>query len=103
MADDHNDAVTKGCACAADSSPADRPRSGAGGRPVLNDGSRGIGAAHERAQNAYDDTGAIPYFLRPVDRIAAFFDGLELLEPGVAPAPFRWPRTSGKSREPAAS
>ncbi|WP_434096617.1 SAM-dependent methyltransferase [Streptomyces nitrosporeus] len=74
-----------------------------GGRPVLNDGSRGIGAAHERAQDACNDTGAIPYFLRPVDRIAAFFDGLELLEPGVAPVPFRWPRTSGKSRAPVAS
>lgn len=54
---------------------------------AVNDGSRGIDADYERAQDAYNDSGAIPYFLRPVDRIAAFFDGLELLDPGVVSVP----------------
>lgn len=31
--------------------------------------------------------GAVPCFLRPVDRITAFFDGLELLDPGVVSVP----------------
>ncbi|WP_031096150.1 SAM-dependent methyltransferase [Streptomyces sp. NRRL S-15] len=54
----------------------------------VNDGSRGVDADYEQAQDAYNDTGAIPYFLRPVDQITAFFDGLELLDPGVVSVPF---------------
>ncbi|MEU6995720.1 SAM-dependent methyltransferase [Streptomyces sp. NPDC046465] len=54
----------------------------------VNDGSRGVEATYEQAQDAYNASGAVPYFLRPVDRIAAFFDGLELLEPGVVSVPF---------------
>ncbi|WP_128379770.1 SAM-dependent methyltransferase [Streptomyces cavernae] len=53
----------------------------------INDGSRGIDPAYEAAQDAYNETGAVPYFLRPVDRIAAFFDGLDLVEPGVVSVP----------------
>ncbi|WP_326700973.1 SAM-dependent methyltransferase [Streptomyces sp. NBC_01754] len=53
----------------------------------VNDGSRGTDADYERAQDAYNDTGAVPYFLRPVDQITAFFDGLELLDPGVVSVP----------------
>ncbi len=41
------------------------------------------------AQEGYDDTGAIPYHLRRPEQIAAFFDGLDLIEPGVVPLP-RW-------------
>lgn len=53
----------------------------------INDGSRGTDADYEQAQDAYNETGAVPYFLRPVGEIAAFFDGLELLDPGVVSVP----------------
>ncbi|MDL5205718.1 SAM-dependent methyltransferase [Streptomyces sp. ALI-76-A] len=53
----------------------------------INDGSRGIDPAFERAQDAYNESGAVPYNLRTVDQITAFFDGLELIEPGVVPVP----------------
>ncbi|MFI6933147.1 SAM-dependent methyltransferase [Streptomyces sp. NPDC050287] len=53
----------------------------------VNDGSRGTDPAYERAQDAYNETGAVPYFLRPVDQIEAFFEGLDLVEPGVVPVP----------------
>ncbi|MFI7320815.1 SAM-dependent methyltransferase [Streptomyces venezuelae] len=66
----------------------------------INDGSRGIDAAYERAQDAYNETGAVPYFLRPVDKIAAFFDGLELLEPGVVSVPFWRPEAGAPAAEP---
>jgi hypothetical protein len=35
------------------------------------------------ASEAYNSSGAVPYYVRSVDEIAAFFDGLELTEPGV--------------------
>ncbi|WAL99818.1 SAM-dependent methyltransferase [Streptomyces sp. Je 1-369] len=71
-----------------------------GGYLSINDGSRGIDSAYERAQDAYNETGAVPYFLRPVDKIAAFFDGLELLEPGVVPVPFWRPEAGAPAAEP---
>ncbi|MEU9973459.1 SAM-dependent methyltransferase [Streptomyces sp. NPDC051014] len=49
----------------------------------VNDGSRGVDPDFERAQDAYNASGAVPYNLRSVDEITAFFDGLELVEPGV--------------------
>ncbi|MFD3837777.1 SAM-dependent methyltransferase [Streptomyces sp. NPDC058642] len=49
----------------------------------INDGSRGIDPVFEQAQDAYNDSGAVPYNLRTVEEITAFFDGLELVEPGV--------------------
>ncbi|WP_067453983.1 SAM-dependent methyltransferase [Actinomadura macra] len=39
------------------------------------------------AQQGYDDTGAVPYRLRHPERVADFFAGLELLDPGVVPLP----------------
>jgi hypothetical protein len=39
------------------------------------------------AQQGYDDTGAIPYVLRSPDQITRYFDGLELLEPGIVSCP----------------
>lgn len=36
------------------------------------------------ASNEYNKSGAVPYYVRSVEEIGAFFDGLELLEPGVA-------------------
>ncbi|MGW7529653.1 SAM-dependent methyltransferase [Streptomyces sp. NPDC054783] len=51
----------------------------------INDGSRGIDPVFEQAQDAYNDSGAVPYNLRTVEEITGFFDGLELIEPGVVP------------------
>jgi O-methyltransferase involved in polyketide biosynthesis len=36
-----------------------------------------------RSMDLYKNSGAVPYHLRSPDRIAAFFDGLELVEPGL--------------------
>ncbi|WP_055700042.1 SAM-dependent methyltransferase [Streptomyces silaceus] len=66
----------------------------------INDGSRGTDAAYEQAQDSYNASGAIPYFLRPVDQITAFFDGLELLEPGVVSVPFWRPEPGSPAQEP---
>lgn len=52
-----------------------------------NDGSCGTDPDYEQAQDAYNKTGAVPYVLRTVDQIAAFFDGLELVDPGVVSVP----------------
>ncbi|HEY8472575.1 MAG TPA: SAM-dependent methyltransferase [Natronosporangium sp.] len=54
----------------------------------LNDGTSVVaGAAIEQAQQGYDDTGAVPYTLRTPAEIAGFFDGLELVPPGVVSCP----------------
>ncbi|MEU5046652.1 SAM-dependent methyltransferase [Streptomyces griseorubiginosus] len=37
------------------------------------------------AQIAYNTTGAIPYALRTADQIAAFYEGLDVLAPGIVP------------------
>jgi hypothetical protein len=51
---------------------------------VLTDGldTDPAGAA---SMEQYNASGAIPYTLRSPEQIAAFFDGLELLEPGLVP------------------
>ncbi|MFB4195477.1 SAM-dependent methyltransferase [Streptomyces carpaticus] len=41
------------------------------------------------AQDDYNDSGAAPYRLRTLEQISRFFDGLDLVEPGVVPMP-RW-------------
>ncbi|MFJ4279102.1 SAM-dependent methyltransferase [Streptomyces massasporeus] len=71
----------------------------AGSHLSLNEGSRGTDPAYEQAQDAYNETGAVPYFLRPVDRIEAFFEGLELVEPGVVPVPL-WHPEPGATTAP---
>jgi SAM-dependent methyltransferase len=55
----------------------------------LNDGTSVISAEIAEAQDGYNETGAAPYKLRSPDEIASYFDGLELVEPGVVPCP-RW-------------
>jgi O-methyltransferase involved in polyketide biosynthesis len=60
----------------------------------VNDGSRGTDPDYEQAQDSYNETGAVPYFLRPVAQIAAYFDGLELVEPGVVSVPLWRPEKS---------
>lgn len=41
--------------------------------------------AFNKAQSGYDDTGAVPYRLRDVELISRYFDGLEMVEPGLVP------------------
>ena len=53
---------------------------------ALQDGAQTSGSFTD-AQQGYDDTGAIPYRLRRPEQIAAFFDGLEIVAPGVVPTP----------------
>jgi hypothetical protein len=56
----------------------------------LADGTRYTSAeAFEEAQEGYNETGAVPYALRTPAEIASFFEGLELVEPGVVSCP-RW-------------
>ncbi|MEU5362912.1 SAM-dependent methyltransferase [Streptomyces sp. NPDC005925] len=70
-----------------------------GSHLCVNDGSRGIDPAYEEAQDGYNETGAVPYFLRPVEQIEAYFAGLDLLEPGVVPVPL-WRPEPGTSPAP---
>jgi hypothetical protein len=56
----------------------------------LNDGTSVVGGDQlEQATQDYNETGAIPYVQRTPEEIASFFDGLELVEPGVVSCP-RW-------------
>jgi O-methyltransferase involved in polyketide biosynthesis len=68
----------------------------------LNDGTSVVaGEAYEEAQEDYNQSGALPYVLRTPEEIASFFDGLELVEPGVVSCP-RWrpdPTPSGPPAE----
>ncbi|MGW6791501.1 SAM-dependent methyltransferase [Streptomyces chartreusis] len=66
----------------------------------VNDGSRGTDPDYENAQDSYNETGAVPYFLRPVDKIEAFFEGLELIEPGVVSVPLWRPEPSDQEPGP---
>jgi hypothetical protein len=57
---------------------------------ALDDGTDVVDkAAVEAAQRAYNQSGAIPYHPRSPEQIAGFFEGLELVEPGVVSCP-RW-------------
>lgn len=47
------------------------------------------GEAHIEAAEGYATTGAVPYHLRRREQIAHFFDGLDLVEPGLV-AVTRW-------------
>jgi len=41
--------------------------------------------AFNQAQQGYNESGAVPYHLRSPEQFARFFEGLELVEPGVVP------------------
>ena len=43
--------------------------------------------AFNQAQQGYNDSGAVPYHLRSPEQFSRFFEGLELVEPGVVPVP----------------
>ena len=61
----------------------------------LNDGTSVIGGEeHEQATEDYNQTGAVPYVQRSPQEIASFFDGLELVEPGVVSCPLWRPEAS---------
>ena len=53
---------------------------------ALND-STDTNQANVEATQRYNDSGAVPYHIRSPEQIAGFFDGLELVEPGVVPLP----------------
>ncbi|MBD9723969.1 SAM-dependent methyltransferase [Streptomyces caniscabiei] len=71
----------------------------AGSYLAVNDGSRGIDPVFERAQDSYNESGAVPYNLRTVDEITSFFDGLELLDPGVVSVPLWRPDATDPAPE----
>ena len=61
----------------------------------LNDGTNIIaGDALEQAQEDYNESGAMPYVHRTPAEIASFFDGLELVEPGVVSCPLWRPEAT---------
>jgi len=43
--------------------------------------------AFNQAQEGYNASGAVPYYLRSPEQFRRFFEGLELIEPGVVPVP----------------
>ncbi|MFC4503660.1 MULTISPECIES: SAM-dependent methyltransferase [Streptomyces] len=51
------------------------------------------------ASEAYNSSGAVPYYVRSVDEIAGFFEGLELVEPGVVQVP-EWRPEAGDPANP---
>nr|WP_240929962.1 SAM-dependent methyltransferase [Streptomyces coryli] len=59
----------------------------------LNDGTSTVHAEVQDAQDQYNESGAIPYTLRTPEEIAGFFDGLEIVEPGVVSCPLWRPDT----------
>ena len=51
---------------------------------AIADGVAGTGPVSE-AQRRYNDAAVVPYHLRRPGELASFFDGLDLIEPGVVP------------------
>ncbi len=70
---------------------------------AIADGVAGTGPADD-AQQRYNDAVPVPYHLRRPDQLASFFDGLDLIEPGVVPCPQWKPDAPGGAApdEPAA-
>jgi len=67
----------------------------------LNDGTTVIGREQiEQATEDYNQSGAVPYVQRTPEEIASFFDGLELVEPGVVSCP-RWRPEASEGGPPA--
>lgn len=62
----------------------------------------GTGPGQNAALRYYNQTGAVPYHARSPEQITRFFDGLELVGPGVVPVhqwrpghdPYSWPGAS---------
>jgi len=66
---------------------------------AIADGVAGSGPADD-AQQRYNGAAALPYHLRRPDQLASFFDGLDLVEPGVVPCPQWKPDTAGAGAPP---
>jgi S-adenosyl methyltransferase len=67
---------------------------------ALYDGAN-VNEAFNRAQQGYNASGAVPYYLRSPEQFARFFEGLDLVEPGVVPVP-HWrpdPNSPGQPAE----
>jgi len=56
---------------------------------TICDGTNDLFETGVEAQRLYNESGAVPYRLRSAQQIADFFEGLELVEPGVVSCP-RW-------------
>jgi hypothetical protein len=56
--------------------------------------------ALKEAQEGYDDTGAIPYVLRSPEQLARYYEGLELVGPGIVSCPQWGPETADLDAEP---
>jgi hypothetical protein len=56
---------------------------------TICDGTNDISEAGVVAQQRYNESGAVPYRLRSAMQVTAFFEGLEVVEPGVVSCP-RW-------------
>lgn len=54
-----------------------------GSHLVVNDGTNVHSRANAEAHQEYNQSGGVPYVQRSPEEIAAFFEGLELVEPGV--------------------
>jgi hypothetical protein len=72
----------------------------AGSYLAIADGSNVLPPAFEQAQRAYDEGGSVPYKLRHHDQITWYFDGLELLEPGIVPVTQWRPEVAPIADEP---
>jgi hypothetical protein len=66
---------------------------------ALYDGAN-VNQAFNEAQQGYNESGAAPYHLRSPEQFARFFEGLELVEPGVVPVP-HWRPDLDPSGKPA--
>jgi hypothetical protein len=56
---------------------------------VMTDGTTASGEASAESMRRYARSGAVPYHLRSVEAFEAFFDGLEVVEPGIV-SPTEW-------------
>jgi O-methyltransferase involved in polyketide biosynthesis len=69
---------------------------------AIADGAAGTGPV-SGAQRRYNDAAPMPYHLRRPDELASFFDGLDLIEPGVVPCPQWKPDAPGDAAPEAAA
>ncbi|HEY7607284.1 MAG TPA: SAM-dependent methyltransferase [Actinomycetota bacterium] len=63
---------------------------------TICEGTNDFYPAGVEAQQLYNRTGAVPYRLRSARQIAEFFEGLELVDPGVVSCP-RWRPDPGRT------
>ncbi|MFV2171813.1 SAM-dependent methyltransferase [Actinomadura sp. LOL_016] len=71
-----------------------------GSHLAVCDGYTVVSPEFAAAQQGYDDGGSVPYKLRDARQIETFFDGLELLPPGLVAAPEWRPETENIGSTP---